>query len=276
MASQGERRLRRLRWAAGAALVLAVAAIIVVYVTVEICDQQLSSTGAVVDVCRHPRVTDPPVLALGVMILACLGAYFSKASAYGIALERAVEDAKRTAEEAAREVRQTHERVRETAADLGEGVRQALRQTPAGTDADPIRQLAARYNECRWTLPGGPARTEKMTALAYEMIAVLRRRPDFDVGAHLRCPDRGMRLAAAACLYANPDPAWAGRLAQAAVAEDKPFNEYWALRALSKVLEGHPGALDDTARTLLRQRRALLNSGTDRTRLIDQLLRDSP
>jgi hypothetical protein len=280
--SAGRRRLKPLEWAAGSVLIVAVSAIVVVFFTVKVCDQQLTSAGSVVEVCRHPQATDPPIVVLGAVILAFLGVFFSEISGFGFTLKRTVEEAKRTAQAAVLEVRQTTQDIRETAADLGEGVREALSQAQPSAHAtlpeetDPVKQLAARYNEIRWTMPSGAARTDEMTALTHEMIALMREARGFDVESHLRSDDRGLRLAAVAYLYANPDPAWARQLADAAVSEDKPFNEYWALNALRKVLRGHCEALDDATRDRLQQRKAQLTPGTDRAQQIDQLLRDCP
>jgi hypothetical protein len=278
------RKLKPLEWVAGSVLVVTVGVIVVVFFTVDVCDQQLTSTGSVVKVCRHPQVTDPPIVVLGAVLLAFLGAFFSEISGFGFTLKRSVEEAKRTAQEAVREVRETNQDTRETTADLGEGVRAALSQAQSSDqttsseyeEPDPVRRLAARYNEIRWTMPSGAARTAEMTALVHEMIAILRDAQGFDVESHLRSSDRGLRLAAFAYLYANPDPAWARRIAEAAVSEDKPFNEYWALMALRKVLRGHCEALDDATRNLLKRRIAELPPGIDRAQQIGQLLRECP
>lgn len=278
----GRRKLKPLEWVAGSVLLVTVGAIVAVFFTVEVCDQQLTSTGSVAKVCRHPQATDPPILVLGAVILGFLGVFFSEISGFGFTLKRTVEEAKRTAQEAVREVRETNQEIRETAADLGEGVRAALSQAQPSEQASlseetgSVKRLAARYNEIRWTMPSGAARTAEMTALTHEMIALLKDARGFDVESHLRSDDRGLRLAAVAYLYANPDPAWVRQLTEAAVSEDKPFNEYWALMALRKVLKGHCEALDDTTRDRLLRRRAELTPGTDRAQQIAQLLRECP
>jgi hypothetical protein len=278
----GWRRLKPFEWVAGSVLLVTVGVIVVLFFTVDVCDQQLTSTGSVVKVCRHPQATDPPIVVLGAVILAFLGAFFSEISGFGFTLKRTVEEAKRTVQEAVREVRQTNQETRETTADLGEGVRAALsqgqpsEQTTLSDGAEPVKQLAARYNAIRWTMPSGAARTAEMTALVNEMIPLLRDARGFDVGSHLRSEDHGLRLAAAAYLYANPDAAWTRPLAEAAVSEDKPFNEYWALRALSKVLRGHCEALDAATRDRLMRRMEKLPPGTDRALQIGQILRECP
>ena len=139
------------------------------------------------------------------------------------------------------------------------------------------QQLAARYNEIRWTMPSGAARTRQMTEVMYEMISQLRNVDGFDVEGYLHSNDRGLRLAAVAYLYVNPDPAWARQLADAALSEDKPFNEYWSLQVLRMVLKGHCDALDDVTRSRLQDRLAeLASTGADRAHQIRQLLRECP
>jgi hypothetical protein len=278
----GQRKLRPLEWAAGSLVLAGVGAITVTFFTVEVCDQQLTSTGGVTTVCRHLQATDPPVIVVGILILAFLGVFFSEISGFGFTLKRSVEEAKRTAHYAAREARQASEDVRETAGDLGEGLRAALNKSQPTDEAvsagriDPVQKLAARYNEIRWTMPSGAERTAAMTALTQEMIDLLREADDFDLESNLRSDDRGLRLAAFAFLYANPDPDWADKLAEVAVSEDKPFNEYWALRALDMVLEGHCEALSPATRERLRQRRHELAPEVDRAKQIDRLLRKCP
>ncbi|MFE1314907.1 hypothetical protein [Streptomyces sp. NPDC058755] len=278
----GRRALKPFEWVAASLAVLAAGAAIVLFFTAEVCDQQLASKGNVVRVCRHPQMTDPPMVVLGLVILVLLGVFFSEVSGFGVTLKRQVEEARSTAQEAIRETRDIDARHQEATGDLAEGVAEALNRAQSGdraavaTPPDPVDQLAARYNEIRWTMSSGRARTHAMSEVADEMVRLLRGAQDFDVASHLRSSDRGLRLAAAAYLYANPDPAWVGPLAEAAVSEDKPFNEYWALKALREVLRGHCEALDEETRGLLRRRMRQLPPGTDRAEQIGKLLRDCP
>lgn len=278
----GRRGVRPFQWAAAVLVTLAAGAAIVLFFTTDVCDQQMASNGNVVTVCRHPQMTDPPMVVLGLVILVLLGVFFSEISGFGITLKRQVEEARSTAQEAIRETRQIEARHQEAAGDLADGVREALsRAQPGGlpaapTPADPVDQLAAQYNEIRWTMSSGRARTRAMSEVADEMVGLLRDARDFDVESRLRSSDSGVRLTAATYLYANPDPAWVGPLARAAVSEDKPFNEYWALKALREVLRGHCEALDEETRGLLRRRMRRLPPGTDRAEQIGKLLRDCP
>jgi len=101
----------RTKWAAVAALLVSVGAIIVAFFTMRVCDQQVASTGSIVEVCRHPNVTDPPIVAIGAVAIALLGAFFAEVSGFGFTLKRAVEAAQSTAENAAREVRETRQSI---------------------------------------------------------------------------------------------------------------------------------------------------------------------
>ncbi|WP_317443565.1 hypothetical protein [Streptomyces collinus] len=267
---------------AASLVVLAAGAAVVLFFTAEVCDQQLASDGRVVRVCRHPQMTDPPMVVTGLVILVLLGVFFSEVSGFGITLKRQVEEARSTAQEAIRETRQSDARYQETAEDLADGVREALSRAqltgePAERPSvDPVDRLAARYNEIRWTMSSGRARTQAMSDLVDEMVRLLRGARNFDIDRHLHSSDRGLRLAAAAYLYANPDPAWGPALAEAAVTEDKPFNEYWALKALREVFRGHCDLLDDETRALLQRRMHELGPGVDRAEQIRKLLRDCP
>ncbi|MDC2958198.1 hypothetical protein PO587_27520 [Streptomyces gilvifuscus] len=273
--------VRPSQWMAASLVVLAAGAAVVLFFTAEVCDQQLASNGTVVRVCRHPQMTDPPMVITGLVILVLLGVFFSEVSGFGITLKRQVEEAQSAAQDAIREARQSDARHQETAEDLADGVREALsRAQPTGRPAeppvDPVDRLAARYNEIRWTMASGRTRTQAMSDLVDEMIRLLRGVRDFDVDQYLHSGDPGLRLAAAAYLYANPDPVWGPALAEAAVAEDKPFNEYWALKALREVFRGHCEQLDDATRTLLQRRMHELGPGVDRSEQIRKLLRDCP
>lgn len=274
--------VRPSQWMAASLAVLVAVAAVVLFFTAEVCDQQLASNGTVVRVCRHPQMTDPPMVVTALVILVVLGAFFSEVSGFGITLKRQVEEAHSTAQEAIRETRQSDARHQETAEDLADGVREALsraQSTSRPTDpppGSPVDRLAARYNEIRWTTSSGHERTHAMSDLVDEMVRLLRGVRDFDVDRHLHSGDHGMRLAAAAYLYANPDPAWGPVLAEAAVTEGKAFNEYWALKALREVFRGHCEQLDAATRSLLQRRMDELGPGVDRSEQIRKLLRDCP
>ncbi|MGW7824692.1 hypothetical protein ACWGLF_43090 [Streptomyces puniciscabiei] len=82
----GRRALKPSECMAASLAVLAAAAALVVFFTAKVCDQELASKGTVVKVCRHQRITDPPMVVLGLVILVPLGAFFSEISGFGITL----------------------------------------------------------------------------------------------------------------------------------------------------------------------------------------------
>jgi hypothetical protein len=137
-----------------------------------------------------------------------------------------------------------------------------------------IDDLARQYDEARLKLPSSAERTRQMTAIVSQMISALTEvQPrDFDVTAHLASSDRGQRLAAYAYIYANPDPRRAQELVGALLAEDKPFGQYWALRALSRLVEINPAALDRNSVRDLERLQQRLGYGTDRWYQVREIL----
>lgn len=148
----------------------------------------------------------------------------------------------------------------------------------AGEPAAPeeLLRLAQRYDDVRWTEPSGPARTGHMTTIVDEMVAVARATPVADVVALLRSGDPGLNLAGIAALHARPDPAALDDLVRLALTPDKPFNEYWALVALRRVLREHCDRLTATMRVALVRRLGALPRGSDRAREIEGILADCP
>lgn len=141
---------------------------------------------------------------------------------------------------------------------------------------EQLRRLAQEYNEVRWTMPSGDVRTLRMTGIVDRMIATARETDVPDVEALLASADRGIRLVGVAYLNARPDPAHIGALADAALTPDKPFNEYWALRTLHKLLTDHCDQLDATIRLRLRERLREISPTSDRGRQIHEILTDCP
>jgi hypothetical protein len=270
---------------AGAVAVGVVGGTVVAFAKVRICDQQVTTDGAVVSVCRHLQATDPPVLAGGLVLLVALGAFFTEISGFGISLKQAVQDVKRTAEEAqsqATEAKAATQTFEETATDLAEGVEQALaggrherQRTHPESPREELDDLAEEYNHVRWTMPGGRERTTAMTSIVYKMIETAKKISDFDVTGYMRTNNAGRRLAGYAYLFAHPEPAWMPALAEAVLVDDKPFNQYWALRALD--VQGIPlsSTLDRDLLRRLRERLPDLESDASRHRLLSDLLQRS-
>jgi hypothetical protein len=167
---------RRMKWIAGAAITLAVGMIVAAFFVVEVCDQQLASTGSVVTVCRHPSVTDPPIVAVGAVVLALLGVFFSEVSGFGLTLRREVEAAKDTAEKAARDVREAQRSILATREQLREELRQAM--TTALRADDSVDSHASRAGG---TLP----RSGRNIPITQERIAQLQRLASFPTNDEL-------------------------------------------------------------------------------------------
>jgi hypothetical protein len=270
------------RWArvgAGAIVLAGVVAAVLTFRSVEVCDDEASDSGTVVQVCRHLELTDPPVVAIGLLVLAGLGAFFSEISGLGFTLKREVRKATDTAEKALRVGRKASGVAdsAEQTAQLAEGLsRRADTAPPAGpSDVDHVvNSLASQYNEARLKLPPGTERTREMTATVSKMISTLTEvQPrDFDVSARLGSSDRGQRLAGYAYIYANPDPRRTQELVDALLDEDKPFGQYWALRALSRLVEISPASLDRNSVRELERLQQRLGYGTDRWHQVNEIL----
>lgn len=140
---------------------------------------------------------------------------------------------------------------------------------------DELRDLAERYKTVRWTMPRGADRTRAMEDLAREIVRVASA-SDADLTPLLGSTDLGLRLVAACGLYAHPDASAVGRLAEQALSDRKPFNEYWSLQALRRCLAGRCAALTPDLRRRLEARAEAIGRGTDRARVIDGILRDCP
>jgi hypothetical protein len=310
--SASDARSKRL---AGAVIAILLVAGIVGFFAVDVCEQKLTNSGSAVVVCRPLQASDPPVLAVGIAVLAVLGVFFTEISALGITLKRIqkmeqrvqatdekaniAQDNARTADERARLAedsaqtaqslaRSTTEKLDETEDDLREGLqhvlpKEGLESTPVTErperqdQIDPkIRELAGEYNRIRWTMSSGPARTAAMEDVVRRMRSAWQSIKDVDVTLYLVSEDRGLRLAGFAYLYENPDPGQIPKLVDVLLKEDKPFGQYWALQALEKQLDAHPEPLDHDTRARLESLLSRLGPGTDRARLLRPLLERAP
>jgi hypothetical protein len=269
-----------IRWAAVIGLVVIFVGGIAAFFQIDVCDEKLSSRGSAVEVCRHLNASDPPVIA-GFLAIALLSVFFTEISGFGITLRRAVKAANQKAEDAQELSKQNAERVQlaeEHAAEVGKiALEERLEplQREVSTEGHPaIRELAAEYNRLRLTMPSGDARSAEMNRVGREMIDALRDVTDFNVPEHLQSRDRGVRLAGYAYLRSRPDPRWTTELANSVIdIEDKPFGQYWGLRAVLTQCEADSTALDgETRRRLVDVLQPRIPPGTDRARLLRRLL----
>jgi hypothetical protein len=144
-----------------------------------------------------------------------------------------------------------------------------------GANGNELAALIERYNEVRATQKSGSARTATMTGIVREMIRLAGRLATFEWEENLKSADRGTRLAAYAYLFRESHCSAARPLMHSLMeVEDKPFGQYWALKALRNVV----AKCDDaTARGLeapLLDFAAGLRPGTDRRRELQALLQE--
>lgn len=148
----------------------------------------------------------------------------------------------------------------------------------AGTESSPSDELNAlitRYNDVRETQRSGSIRTATMTGIVRDMIRVAGRLATFDWEENLRSKDRGRRLAAYAYLFQDSRcEATEPLLHSLLEIEDKPFGQYWALKALRNVV----AKCDDSSIREIEPRivaaKGRFREGSDRGREIRELLHE--
>jgi hypothetical protein len=233
--------LGRLRGAAVVLLVGLAVALTWVFFAVRVCDEQLAASGRPVEVCRHLSSTDPPVLVVGAVFLACMGLFFTEVSGLGFAFKREVQRRLEDVSAQAAQVAGTVDEVAEEASEL----RGRIGPAPVvAVAAEPVAELAQRYETIRWERPAGAERTRAMEQVVSEMRNRLGAMPDVDVGAWLTSPVRADRLAAYAWLCEHLEPRLVGLLSRSALDEDKDFGQHVGLRALRHQVKGNCDGLD--------------------------------
>jgi len=255
---------------------------IAAFFSIHVCDQQLSSTGSVVRVCRHMQATDPPVLAAALVVLAALSVFFNEISGFGFTMKREVEKsvekaeaagqkaeaAGQTAEAAGQTAKAAHEiavatttNAEETAEDLLTLRHSVLPPVEAaGTYAEQAQTghllvLAQEYDTIRATLPSGAVRTSEMNKVARGMQSNAAKEEDFDVEGSLASPDGGLRLAAYIHLHQKPNPSLTKQLVASLIdVENTAFGRIYGLTALAKQVEKDATSLDQEDRQKLDER----------------------
>jgi hypothetical protein len=138
-----------------------------------------------------------------------------------------------------------------------------------------LAALIARYNEVRATQRSGFPRTAAMTGIVREMIRLTGRLTTFQWEESLKSADRGTRLAAYAYVYSRPTCSAASPLIHSLMEiEDKPFGQYWALKALRLVIADCDDATARSVEPILRDFAARLGPATDRGRELQALLHE--
>ncbi len=145
----------------------------------------------------------------------------------------------------------------------------------SGNANEAFAALASEYTAVRNRMKSGSERTAKMTAIVSRMVALAPNITDFDVVHALTSKEPGSRLSAYAYLYACPDFRQLEALVNSVTREDKPFNEYWSIRAIGRVLDSR--LLDeniDMIITKLRKKLDKLGTRTDRYYELNRILRE--
>lgn len=99
-----------------------------------------------------------------------------------------------------------------------------------------VRELADEYVRVRRALPSGPERGRRMTGLVGQLIGRTAVDPDFDPHAAMRTGHPGLRLAGYAYGYVQGDGGLLPDLLRTVADEPLPFSQYWALKALGRLL----------------------------------------
>jgi hypothetical protein len=278
------------KWIAGTLISVISLAVIVSFFVMNVCEDQLTNAGDVIEVCRNLQASDPPIIVGGAIAVALLGVFFTEISGLGFSFKRetraalrAVKEQVDAAEEKASAATGKTQRLEEDMADVHDGLgHMALSVVSGPQEPTPfigdnvVSRLASRYNELRWTMPSGTARTREMELLFRQMEEELRDTEDVDVRLLLSSKDRGLRLAGIAYLSSNAKPEFIPDLAATALEEDKPFGEYCAWRTLRRRLQGHCHLLVPEVRQRMTGRLGELSSTSDRSLEIRGILRDCP
>jgi hypothetical protein len=208
-------------------------------------------------------------------------------------IQRATEQAKEHANEAKAAAASAEQRAAFAAAASDDERRSGIRlfeamEEPAGLsehaklrvaegtppeEEDPgqrLAQLVDAYERIRQENRPGPWRTRQMTDIVAKMTKVSPLLPDFDWHSALSSEGQGQRLSGYAYLYARPVGEGAMALVDALLRGDKPFGEYWGLRALQQCVDRAEPTTAARIVPLLQQ----LNfpAGTDRAYELQQTL----
>jgi hypothetical protein len=141
------------------------------------------------------------------------------------------------------------------------------------TPWERLENLVQEYNKIRATMSPGFRRTSAMTEVVQKMIQLAPELPDFDWSKNLESSDRGWRLAAYGYLYTLPRVDAVGPLVDSFTrVEDKPFGQYWGLKALNQALDKIDAETAKRIEPTLDAYATRLQPGTDRHVLVSQLL----
>jgi hypothetical protein len=157
--------------------------------------------------------------------------------------------------------------------DAVRAVATADRTVPPDKKMAKIYELAEEYERIRVTMPSGHGRTQAMGQAARQILTYMP--PDrYDPDTDLLSPMAGRRLVAYLSLVADPDPCQAEELITTLTErEGIPYNQSWALRALSRIVDTHGGeSISRKAVAQLRGMRDGLRPGSDRQLMLADLV----
>jgi hypothetical protein len=157
--------------------------------------------------------------------------------------------------------------------DAVRAVATADKTVPPDEKLAKIYELAEDYEGLRATMPSGHQRTQAMGRIARQILSYMPL-DRYDPDADLLSPKAGRRLVAYLSLVADPDPSHAEQLTRTLTErEGIPYNQSWALRALSRIADIHGGeTISRKAVAQLRGMRDGLRPGSDRQLMLADLV----
>jgi hypothetical protein len=256
------------QWAGWVFILFGVVFLFMFYLSYTVCEDRVSNSGAVSRVCRHTQISDPPVVAIGLIIITGLGLIFSEVSGFGVTLKRQIDKASHDASEA-------KEQSQEASHDASEAKRQSQEAF-----------LAAKYSAILTYKTASSERAAEINEIFGEMQDAVDEVQDFDVLAHLgNKHDAGMRFTGYAYVSRHPDSKWIPAFIRSIEEETIPINEEVALRVLKEeILKDNCKYLDDDFRKTLIARREKYNAEaagkgekeSNRARIIREILSQCP
>jgi len=169
------------------------------------------------------------------------------------------------------DARKTAESARMTA-QMSEESDRARHDAQVHRDQTSVATLAHEYDVTRSNNPPGRSRTDAMTSIVGRMVAAFEAGADVDVNEFMADAMGGRRLAAFVRLYVKPEGSYLLRLVDAFISEAQSFLQYWGLRALSRIVETDPDALDRNTLRRLEDFAEGLHAGSDRRYQINRIL----
>ena len=149
----------------------------------------------------------------------------------------------------------------------------AGRTEPPDEKLAKIYELADEYERIRATMPSGHPRTQLMSQIARQILSYMPL-DRYDPNTDLLSPRAGRRLVAYLSLVVDPDASTAEELTRTLTErEGIPYNQSWALRALSRIVEIHGrDSVSSRGVAQLRGMRDGLRPGSDRQLLLADLV----